>query len=62
MLFQQVVHKVYVLKDLKINLETSETECIFHRVAGLQPAVSLKKTLRLSCFPMDFRKCFFVSY
>ena len=45
------------LKIVKIRMKTSETESICHKVAGLQPAVLLKKILRLSCFPVDFRKC-----
>ena len=47
MLFQQAVLKVYVLK---------EPESLFHKVAGLQPAVLLKNILQLKCFPVNFHK------
>ena len=56
MLFQQAVHEVYVLKDCKIHIKTSEPESPFHKVAGLQPEVSFKKILRLRCFPVNFHK------
>ena len=56
MLFQQAVHEVYVLKDVKIHMKTSEPESLFHKVADLQFAVLLKKKLRLMCFPLHFNK------
>ena len=56
MLFQQAVHEVFVLKDVKIHMKTSEPESLFHKVADLQFAVLLKKKLRLMCFPLNFNK------
>ena len=48
--------QVYVLKDAKIHTKTSKPKSLFHKVAGLQPAVLLKKRLRLRCFPVNFHK------
>ena len=45
MLLQQADQEVYALKDVKIHTKTSEPESLFHKVAGLQPAVLLKKRL-----------------
>ena len=56
MLFQQAIHKVYALKDVKFHMKTSEPEPHFHKVAGLQPAVLLKERLRLRCVPENFHK------
>ena len=57
MFFQQAVNEVYVLKDVKIHMKTSEPESLFYKVAGLQPAVLLKKRLRLRCVHVNFHKC-----
>ena len=56
MLLQQAIQEVYALKDVKIHTKTSEPESLFHKVAGLQPAVLFKKRLRLRCFPVNSHK------
>ena len=48
--------KYLFLKIVKIHMKISEPESLFHKVAGLQPAVLLKKILRLRCFPVNFHK------
>ena len=42
------------LKIVKIDMKTSEPESLFHKVAGLEPAVLLKKDTPLRCFPVNF--------
>ena len=56
MLFQQAVHEKYVLKNCEISHENIWADPLFHKVAGLQPAVLLKKILQLRCFSVNFYK------
>ena len=44
------------LKIVKIHMKVSESESLFHKVAGFQPAVLLKRRLRLRCSPVNFNK------
>ena len=54
--FSNLFTKYMFLKIVKIHMKTSEPESLFHKVAGLQPAVLLKKILQLRCFPVNFHK------
>ena len=56
--FSKSFTKYMFLKIVKFDMKTSETEPLFHKVAGLQPAVLLTKRLRLSCFHVNFHKFF----
>ena len=50
--FRKPLTKYMFLNIEKIHMKTSEPESLFHKVAGLQPTVFLKKIL-IQVFPCD---------
>ena len=48
--------KVVFINITKVTLEHQCQSLIFNKVAGLRPAILLKKRLRPRCFPVNFAK------
>ena len=59
---QVLYKKKYPEKFGKTHMKTFELASLVNKLAGLQPATSLRKRLRYSCFPLKTAKSFFAEH